>query len=414
MKIISFCRCWDAYFNRKWLAYLFAICFFVPGCHKDMSRQTPTEHTKPNGEAPAESVSAEIIRTIEESGGKIERDPDGTIVGVNLAADRTSVTDDVLRQALLIPNLKSLLVAGGSLTCEAFAGLAKQQRLETLFLRDVPFTDHDLETLVSSVPTLCRLTLRRLNQVGEPGLMAVLRILPLQSLSLIEMNPTRAVIEKIAESPDLRALDLRLCSNLTQEDYKILGTMTRLTDLKIGGFAVDDSVLEVLPGLSHLRSLSIEGTAITGEGFAKLAFDGEWVARLEILVLTRNSAIYDAGLEPLRAFCGLKRLTVSDMMVTGGFINALAETEAIRTRLESLSLPKTYLTAQNMRVLSRFPNLKKLDLSHNVMTPEILDAVSELKTVEQLNLTGCQLNEAALEPVRKMQSVKTLITDSKH
>lgn len=398
------------------LVVCFVVCGLVPGCHKEttspVERQTSVEQTRPDGDHLAESVSDEIIRSIENAGGKVERDAGGTIVGVNLAAERTSVTDDVVRQALLIPNLKSLSVAGGSLAGEAFSGLAKQQRLETLFLKDVPLTDGELETLVSSVPKLRRLTLRRLNQVGEPGILAVLRLLQLQSLALIEMSPSRAVIERIAESPTLRALDLRQCGNLTQEDYMILGTMTRLTDLKIGGFAVDDSVLEILPRLPQLRGLSLEGTSVTGDGFAKLASHDAWAAQCELLVLARNSAIYDAALDSLRAFRGLKRLTVSDMMVTGGFLNALAETETIRTRLESLSLPKTYLTAQNVRVLSRFPNLKQLDLSYNVVLPEILDAVSELKSLEHLNLTGCQLDDAALEPIRQMPSVKTLIIDA--
>ncbi|MCL2116812.1 MAG: hypothetical protein FWH27_00135 [Planctomycetaceae bacterium] len=407
-----FRRFLETHTNPELLVCLFVVCFLVFGCHKEMPRQSPVEQAQPDPEKAVETVSMEIIRAIEDAGGKIERDAKGVVAGVNLAAERTSVTNAVLRQALLIPNLKNLAVAGGSLSYEAFSGLAKQQHLETLFLQDVPLTDSNLEAMVASVPTLRRLTLRRLNKVGEPGITAALETVPLQSLALIEMSPTRVVIEKIAGSPDLRALDLRQCSNLTQEDYRILGTMTRLADLKIGGFAVDDSVLEILPGLPQLRGLSIEGTSITGEGFAELASHEEWAAQLELLVLARNTAIYDAGLDSLRAFRGLKRLAVSDMMVTGVFFHALAETETIRTRLESLSFPKTYLTAQNMRVLNQFPNLKKLDLSHNMLTPDILEAIAELKTVEQLNLTGCQLDDTALETVRKMQSLKVLTTNS--
>jgi len=405
--------------NRIFSHFVFGIFFvllFVSGCQEKSSQQ-PSDGRKETGKPePAKVEHPEVLRkieqTVKQAGGKIERDASGTIIGVNLAAGRVSVTDEILQQALLIPNLKSFSVVGSRLSPQAFSGLKNQPKLETLFLQDVPLDDRELDEMISLVPALRRLTLRRLNRVGESGMMSALRDLQLQSLALIEMSPTRPILEKIAESPGLTALDLRFCSNLTKDDYALLGVMKQLTDLKIGGFAVDDSVLEIMPTLQNLRGLSIEGSSISGNGLAELASHEAWAAQLELLVLNRNTAVYDAGLASLCSFHGLKRLTVSDMMVNGDFLQALAETESIRTQLETLSLPKTYLTAENAGILTRFPNLKKLDLSHNLITPDLLETIAGLDALESLNLTGCRLEETALEPIRRMKSLKTLIIDS--
>ncbi|MCL2346662.1 MAG: hypothetical protein FWC50_00225, partial [Planctomycetaceae bacterium] len=301
----------NRFFSHFVPGILFALLFAF-GCQEKFSQQ-PSNGRKETGKTkPAKAEPTEILRKIEQTvklaGGKIERDANGTIVGVNLAAERASVTDEILQQALLIPNLRSFSVTGSRLSFQAFSGLKNQSRLETLFLQDVPLDDRELDEMISLIPTLRRLTLRRLNKVGESGMKAVLHAPHLQSLALIEMTPTRSVLEKIAELPaDLTALDLRFCSNLTKDDYELLGAMKQLADLKIGGFAVDDSVLETVPNLQNLRGLSIEGSSISGDGLAKLASNESWAAPLELLVLNRNTAVYDAGLALLRSFHGLKR-----------------------------------------------------------------------------------------------------------
>ena len=379
------------------------VLFFALGCDKEKPVIPPD-----TPEPVAETIVADtpdftkIFAAIEQSGGVIERDANGNANGVNLAAERTSVTDDVLKQALLVPDLKSLRVAGSNLSTEAFAGLAKQSKLETLFLQGAPLSDEELERVISAVPSLRRLTLRRLNNVNDAGVIAVLQRSQLRSLALIEMNLTRVALEKIVESSDLAALDLRHCSRLTPDDYELLTSMKRLSDLKIGGFAVNDAVLKTLPKLPLLRGLAIEESAITAEGFTELASHEDWASKLELLVLSRNTTLWDVTLDSLRAFQGLKRLTVRDMMVSGEFLKALVETESIRTKLEQLALPKTYLNDENAGELKKFSQLKRLDLSYNMVTEDILKAVAEVKTLENLDLTGCQLDDAAIEQAKKM------------
>ena len=390
--------------SRFSLLCAFTVFLFALGCDKEMP-VTPPDTPEPVAEATTTDVPdfTKIFAAIEQSGGVIERDANGNVNGVNLAAERTSVTDDVLKQALLVPDLKSLRVAGSNLSAEAFADLAKQSKLETLFLQGVPLADEELEHVVSAVPSLRRLTLRRLNGVSDAGIIAVLQHSQLRSLALIEMNLTRAALEKIAESPDLAALDLRHCSRLTPEDYELLASMKRLSDLKIGGFAVNDAVLKTLPSLPQLRGLAIEESAMTAEGFTELASHENWASKLELLVLSRNTALWDATLNSLRTFQGLKRLTVRDMMVSGEFLKALVETESIRTKLEQLALPKTYLNDENAGELKKCSQLKRLDLSYNMVTEEILKTVAEVKTLENLDLTGCQLDDATLEQAKKMR-----------
>jgi hypothetical protein len=173
----------------------------------------------------------EIVSAIESSFGSAERDSSGKIVGVDLAKDRTSASDEVLRQVLKLPDLKRLRLAGGNTLPETFAGISKQKSLEELYLQDLPINGEELETVSSALPKLQRLTLRRLTNVSD-----IARLPALRNLALIEMNVTPKTFRSIIEQKTITALDIRNCSGLTPDDYRNLKSLDRLADLKIGEF----------------------------------------------------------------------------------------------------------------------------------------------------------------------------------
>ena len=372
------------------ILYVLFLLVLPTGCREQAAEPKPVDPVEMNAVTdtaeqsnPVNAVEpVEVTQIIEAAGGKIQRDANGKIEEVDLASERTSVSNEVLKQALSLADLKSLRVASGNFSEEAWADLGKHKRLETLFLQDLPVSNDEFVKIVTSCPKLQRLTIRRLNHVDDAGITAMLAILPLKSLSLIESNLTRQGLEAIVQSPNITALDIRQSSRLSPDDYQLLERMPKLSDLKIGGFGVNDSVLEKFPNCSKLRSLSIEDSTISSDGFAKLASHQQWASQLEFLAMSRNMSLYDAALDSLQAFDGLKRLTVRDMMVTGDFLQTLAKTESIRTNLETLSLAKTFVTPDNIRLLSQFPKLKKLDISNTTPSSELLEAV---KSLDQLD-----------------------------
>jgi hypothetical protein len=388
--------------------------------HQDKIAQTPQETSpqtspqtspKKSPKTPQEMLPdvAAIVQQIETTSGEIGRDSNGTIISVDLAKGRSSVSDEILRMTLQLPKLKKLRIASGSATPETLKQIGKQTNLEELYLQDIPIDNNTLAEILPKLSQLKRLTLRSCNNITDQCTESIISLPKLYLAAFIRMNLTRKGLEKIVESRKITALDLRQCSLLTPDNYSLLKQMTQLTDLKIAGFSIDDSVLETITQLHELRGLTIEDTMISPEGFTKMTANAKFAEKLTSLILARNSTLFDTHLETLKNFHRLKRLSVNSMMITGTFLIALATEESKRIKIENLSLEKSLLTQEGATALKKFRELKSLNLAGVAMTQELVDIIATLETPEIINLSECQLDNEMLKTIRTMKSVKTLI-----
>jgi Leucine-rich repeat (LRR) protein len=305
--------------------------------------------------------------------------------------------------------LKKLRVAGNAISRETLSGIAGQTQLEELFLQDTVINDDDLAVILPAMPDLKRLTLRRCMFVTDQAAELMLAQNNLRNPALIEMNVGRKTLETLAGSQTMTALDLRDCSRLTPNDYALLVKMPQLVDLKIGGFGIDDSVLEHVSLLPNLSGLTVEDAMISPDAFARMIETAAWKGKLTQLVLSRNTMLFDAGISPIQNLPKLRRLTVNGMMITGTFLAQMAENESTRPKLESLSLRKAFLTVEGAKALQQYSELKSLDLSGVAMTEELVEIIAMLDTLETLNLTECRLTDEMVKPVRNMPNVKSLV-----
>ena len=357
-----------------------------------------------SGKAPAKT---EIETIIAAAFGMVEHDKEGNIIGIDLARDRASATDDILIAALSVPNLKRFRFAGGNVAAESWAGLKQQHELEELYLQDVPLRDNEWKSLTEGHPPWRRLTLRRLPHITHIELGALPHRLPaLRNLSLIEMGLTAEALAEIAKSKHLAALDIRQCGSLTAENYLCLNAMTKLVDLKIGGFAVNDEVLMAVAPLKFLRGLTIDDALLSPKGFERFLTESASVDQLETLVLCRNMSLFDDALVALRKCPKLNRLTINGMMITGTFLLRLAEHEASRPKLRRLSLRKTFLSEDGATALKKYPELRILDLSGIGLTPEIVDIIASMDQIEELDVSDNPLDEEALRRLKMIKSLK--------
>ena len=206
------------------------------------------------------------------------------------------------------------------------------------------------------------------------------------------LNQGRKTLEALAGS-NITALDLRDCSRLLPEDYALLLEMPKLVDLKIGGFGINDKVPEYVAALPNLSGLTIEDAMISPEAFARMLETAAWKPKLAQLILSRNTTLFDDAILPVRHLPKLKRLTVNGMMVTGRFLAQLAENEDARPKLETLSLQKSLLTVDGAQALSRYRELKSLDLSGVAVTDELAEILATLDWPETIILTENRISE---------------------
>jgi len=352
---------------------------------------------------------SDIVTRIESAFGSVERNKEGGIIGIDLARDRASATDDLLRAALSVPQLQRFRFAGGSVTAESLSGLLKQRDLEELYLQDVPLCDADWKPLLDGHPKLSRLTLRRLPNLSGAELGTLPRRIPaLRNLALIDMALTGDALAEIAKSEVLAALDVRNCSRLAVGDYRCLASMSKLTDLKIGGFGITDDVLPEIAPCRFLRGLTIDDALITPTGLEIFTANFASAEKLETLVFSRNSALFDDALVLLKRFPNLKRLTVNGMMVTGSFLARLAEDEGTRPKLQRLSLRKAFLSEEGASALQKYPELRILDLSGVALTPELIEIIATLDFLEELDAADSGLDNDACQRLKSLPSLKRL------
>jgi hypothetical protein len=352
---------------------------------------------------------SDIEGRVESAFGSVERNREGNIIGIDLARGRASATDDLLQAALSVPHLKRFRFVGGSATAESLSGLIKQRDLEELYLQDVPIHDADWKPLLDGHPKLTRLTLRRLPNLSATELGALPRRIPaLHNLVLIDMALTGDALAEIAKSEVLAALDVRNCSRLTASDYRCLTSMPRLADLKIGGFGITDDVLMEIAPCRSLRGLTVDDALITPTGLEKFTANFTSAEKLETLVFSRNSALFDDSLVSLKKFPNLKRLTVNGMMITGSFLEHIAEDEGTRPKLQRLSLRKAFLSEEGAAALKKYPELRILDLSGVALTPELIEIIVSLNFLEELDAADCGLDDDAFQRLKSLPSLKRL------
>ena len=336
-----------------------------------------------------------IIQAIEEAFGAVERDADGTVIGVDLALERASATDEVLKLALTLPNLRKFRLAGGTISAETFVGMKTQSDLEELFLQDLSIRDEEFLSVVSVLPKLTRLTLRRMPHVSDTGIIPLFQIPALRQLALIEIPITGVSLQAIGETSTLAVLDVRNCSQLVADDYNHILRLPRLVDLRIGGFAVNDLCLEIVAQLPALRALTLGDSLVSAKGFETFVADSLSAGTLETLVLNRNMALNDEALLVLGNLPRLRRLTLNDAMITGAFLERLAEEEEKRPKFNDLSLRKTLLHEDRLAVLAQYPELRSLQLSGVALSKSGVEMLRSLAHIERLDLTDCFFDEEA-------------------
>jgi hypothetical protein len=155
-----------------------------------------------------------------------------------------------------------------------------------------------------------------------------------------------------------------------------LGGHVRLDDKQPGAPIVEidlhqtrthDADLEILHGLSTLRTLNLFGTSITDAGLTHVA----GLTKLEKLHLN-NTSIGDAGLEHLRGTTSLKELSLYGTKVTDEGLRRVAALSS----LQILALGGRPITDQGMKNLTGIKELRQISLVGTSVTPA---GISELQ-----------------------------------
>ena len=250
---------------------------------------------------------------------------------------------------------------------DLMAALARLDRLETLYISDLPRDGGGLAPL-AGLTRMKTLTLARSSYVTDDDLAHLARMDDLEHFFVEWGDPItgRGLAHLATDHPRLVSLNLAR-SAIADDDLVALAKFPNLELLNLGQTAISDAGLVHLRGLSKLAHLYLPSTRITGAGLASLS----GLDHLEELLVGRTG-IDDDGLAHLTGLKNLSRLDLSGTPVTDA---GLAD-------------------------LAGLTSLQDLNLSGTRITDAGLDHLRGLAKLRKLNADGTQVNEAGASALK--------------
>src|SRR6266566_9867758 len=274
-------------------------------------------------------------------GGKIERDPAGRIVAVNLRG--SWINDADMIELARLPDLERLDLSHTRISDEGMLNLKPAPKIKDLKLFYSEWITDQGMTAIKGWKHLTRLDVRG-TRVSDGALEIVSHMTGLEALDIAQTEVTDLGLDHLIALVNLKELSLgrgRL-SNFGLVALRMLPTLTYL-DLsgarptppdnpggKGAGSGIPEETLKAFAELKDLRVLHLGFSAITKDGLRTLGS----LDKIEKLGLQGCSRIDDAALTELVKWKNLKYLDVQEAPVTE---KGLAELRKAKPGIKILS-----------------------------------------------------------------------------
>ena len=189
------------------------------------------------------------------------------------------LTDSGMEQLAGLKNLESFSFVGTKITGMAYAKFVGFSKLLKVSHRGSSINDEGLKELCDHLPNLesislahakftdagavhlAKLTKLKGFEIGTsnatPASLKHIQALPLESLQLGEGFDKSEALPMISGIKSLKRLTLTNCKTTTDDDLKVLATMTHLESLELGSPLLPDERLPVLQGFAFLKELKL-------------------------------------------------------------------------------------------------------------------------------------------------------------
>ena len=189
------------------------------------------------------------------------------------------LTDAGMEQLAGLKNLEVFAFVGTAITGKAYAKFDGFTKLTKVSHRGSSINDEGLKELCDHLPNLESISLAhaKFTDAGAPNLAKLTKLkgfeigtpnatpaclkhiagLPLESLQLGEGFDKSEALPMITGIKTLKRLTLTNCKTTTDDDLRLLATMTRLESLELGSPNLPDERLPVLKGFAFLKELKL-------------------------------------------------------------------------------------------------------------------------------------------------------------
>jgi hypothetical protein len=255
-----------------------------------------------------------LLSWIDGLGGRVERDPAGQIVAVNLRA--SWVSDGDLLELARMPKLQRLDLSRTRISDKGLAYLKTAPALREVNLAYAERIGDPAHAVIKEWKHLTKLSLRGTIVADETA--AAAASLPLlETLDLADSIVGDPGVEALASAPKLRQLSL---GNIRTSEvgYQSLRQLTGLTHLDLGGGkqrgfnTLSERSIQAIASLRQLRVLRIGHLRFPAKNFALFAA----LTNVEELGLEYCPEIKDEALPVLAEWKSLRRVDLTGTKVT--------------------------------------------------------------------------------------------------
>jgi Leucine-rich repeat (LRR) protein len=270
--------------------------------------------------------------------------------------------------------------------------------LETLEIGDKRQVTDDGLVHLAGLKNLRVLYLYRTGVKGE-GLKHLRGLKRLESISLDGTPATDDAAEQVAQLPRLRWLALHN-TRITDEALAHLAKTLSLEELRLSDTDITDEGLLHLHNLKSLKELSLHHTNVTSAGISKL-----------------EQALPDCSISPAsadlqRQGVDLPPPTKGDPSSIDAFIEQLKQlggSVEYNATAQELMVFDNSISGRSLAMLVReLPNLKMLNLRNLVVGDDLFEHMPVLNQATYVSLQNCRLTDASLAQMSKFPNVREL------
>jgi serine/threonine protein kinase/Leucine-rich repeat (LRR) protein len=219
-----------------------------------------------------------------------------------------------------------------------------------------------------------------------------------------EPNPVNAVLLRgLSDLPRLRRLDLN--GKISPAALNGLAAPSSLEELVLWDAEAGDDVIKGLPAMTGLTKLQLNSHVMTDAGLEHVAGCKNLI---ELSLSGDPRYVHGNGLDALRGIATLRSLYLSGSGIPDDGVRHIAQLAG----LEMLDLSGTAISGQGMAELAKLKHLKRLRLMHcRRLHSRDLAPLVELPDLERLSLADSPIDDAAVETLKRLKSLRTLVVE---
>ena len=352
---------------------------------------------------PADTATVERIEALGKAASCDVDEASEQVTAISITDGSNLTANDVALFASL-PALKSLKI----LNCREFnddmaASLTELDGLTVLSVTNSGITDAGVKLLADAFPDLKELDLSSNTNLTGTAMRAITSLEKLERLTLLQNRFNDLHCRRLSNLPELRALDLRGNMEVGDMTLKVVGKLPKLSGFKHRSTVVSDLGMEGLAASPSLRAILMQDFAVSSDcgeqlralenltsleifrcqGFGTegvLALSG--MPELDRLTLRDLPEVSDEAMPAIATMPKLRRLYLHELTSVGdeGLAN-LADASELAV-LDIWSLPR--MTNASVEVIASLPKLKELSIRETGCSPEALEMILGIDTLETL------------------------------